>query len=206
MFVVNNKILPSIVLLMIIGCDSKTLFTAEQDKEDINTDVAMSEPLPSLSMQFRTNRNYSKNATPTLPIKTSKNPHQDQEIGELNHIHTQDNEVDITFISKLDLDEVYKISPEDEGLDNLIKLIESASSPNIKMAALDQLAGADAYIAIEATISALNDPNPEIALKALETIQFIGDESVVRHIEKLLIRSPSEKVRRAAKEAIDFLS
>jgi len=105
------------------------------------------------------------------------------------------------FVTELDIN---KFDLEGKELDTLIEIIKTNQDPEMRSLALERLSNAESYIAIETTILALNDDSVEVVLQALDTIEFIGDESVIRYIEKLLYHHTAE-VRDAAREAIDFL-
>jgi len=100
--------------------------------------------------------------------------------------------------------DINELDLEGEGLDTLIEIIKTNLDPGIRSLALERLSNTESYIAIETTILALNDDSVEVVLQALDTIEFIGDESVIRYIEKLLYH-PTTEVREAARETIDFL-
>ncbi|GEM_PF-4146960 len=100
--------------------------------------------------------------------------------------------------------DINELDLEGEGLDTLIEIIKTNLDPGIRSLALERLSNTESYIAIETTILALNDDSVEVVLQALDTIEFIGDDSVIRYIEKLLYH-PSTEVREAARKTIDFL-
>ncbi len=99
---------------------------------------------------------------------------------------------------------INELDLESKELDTLIEIIKTNQDPGIRSLALERLSNTESYIAIETTVSALNDDSVEVVLQALDTIEFIGDESVIRYIEKLLYH-PTAEIRDAAREAIEFL-
>ena len=58
--------------------------------------------------------------------------------------------------------------------------------------------------AIEALLRALNDPDPQVVIAALDSLEWIGDSSMIPYITPLL-QHPNADVRSAAEITISFL-
>lgn len=97
-----------------------------------------------------------------------------------------------------------ELEPEEEGLDRLIDLLANDPDPRVRAAATASLENSDSFGAVEALLAALRDPNPEVVVEVIDSLEFAGDASSIRHLEPLLAHEDS-RVREAASEAIDFL-
>jgi HEAT repeat protein len=69
----------------------------------------------------------------------------------------------------------------------------------------EQLGNADGYAAVSALVKALDDPDPAVVLKALDSLQFVGDETVGPILKAKCGNHPDPKVREACAEAADFV-
>ncbi len=99
---------------------------------------------------------------------------------------------------------VIEIEPEGEALDRLADLLANDPDPRVRAATTASLGSAERYEAMEALVWALDDPDPEVVLEVIDSLEFAGDASNVWHLEPLLAH-PDSRVRDAAADAIDFL-
>ncbi len=100
---------------------------------------------------------------------------------------------------------VADIEPEGEGLELLVDLLAGDPDPGVRTAAAEQLADGEGYAAVRALVDALADPDREVVLEAIESLELAGDASVVPDLEPLL-EHPDAEIRGAAEEALDFLA
>jgi len=100
---------------------------------------------------------------------------------------------------------VLAIEPEGEGLSALIGAIESDPDPRVRAAATVGLEESEEFAALQALVGALDDPNPEVVVEAVDSLEFAGDASVVASLEPLLAHGDA-RVRKAAADAIRLLA
>ena len=67
-----------------------------------------------------------------------------------------------------------------------------------------QLGYAKSPEATAGLVSALDDPDPEVVIEAIDALELIDDSTVIGSLEKLL-QHPDAQVQEAAKDAIEFL-
>jgi HEAT repeat protein len=96
------------------------------------------------------------------------------------------------------------LEPEEEGLNRLVDLLANDPDPRVRAAATVSLENSELFGAMEALLAALNDPNPEVVVEVIDSLEFAGDASTIRHLEPLLAHEDSS-VREAASGAIAFL-
>ena len=100
---------------------------------------------------------------------------------------------------------VLALEAEGEGLTALIDAIESDPDPRVRAAATVGLEESEEFAAVQALVGALDDPNPEVVVEAVDSLEFAGDASVVPSLEPLLGHSDA-RVRKAAADAIRLLA
>jgi len=100
---------------------------------------------------------------------------------------------------------VLALDPEGEGLTALIGAIEGDPDPRVRAAATVGLEESEEFAAVRALVGALDDPNPEVVVEAVDSLEFAGDASVVASLEPLLGHSDA-RVRKAAADAIRLLA
>jgi len=83
-------------------------------------------------------------------------------------------------------------------------VVQAPPDLRVRAAATASLENYDWFGAVEALRAALRDPNPEVVAEGVDSLEFAGDASSIRHLEPLLAHEDS-RVREAASEAIDFL-
>ncbi len=98
------------------------------------------------------------------------------------------------------------LSLESEGrdLERLGSLLESDPDPRVRAAATVGLEDAEDFAGLDALLGGLDDPNPEVVVEVLDSIEYAGDESVVPRLRPLLAHS-DPRVREAAANAIATL-
>ena len=99
---------------------------------------------------------------------------------------------------------VGRIQPDGEGSVRLQTILAEDSDPGVRAAAAYRLVGADSIGASRSLIAALADPEPEVVLAVIDTLEYSQDPSLIPDLEPLL-GHPDREVREAAADAIDFL-
>jgi len=95
---------------------------------------------------------------------------------------------------------------DEETIPALTDLALNDSEADVRKAALSALSDADQEdtAARGALLGALSDPDPQVVIIALDSIEWIGDASMIPEIKPLL-QDPNADVRSAAQITIDFL-
>ena len=99
---------------------------------------------------------------------------------------------------------VGRLDIEGEDLGRLIQLSAQDADPDVRVAAVEQLAPSEAPEGMGALVSALGDRDPSVVLAAIDALTFAGDETTVPSLEPLL-QHRDDEIRQAAEDAIDFL-
>jgi HEAT repeat protein len=99
---------------------------------------------------------------------------------------------------------VGRIQPDGEGSVRLQTILAEDLDPGVRAAAAYRLVGADSIDASRSLIAALADPEPEVVLAVIDTLEYSQDPSLIPDLEPLL-GHPDREVREAAADAIDFL-
>jgi hypothetical protein len=102
------------------------------------------------------------------------------------------------------LEAIERIEPEGEGLAILIGRLADDPSPKVRAAAATQLEDSDTLLAVDALVRALNDPDKEVVLDAIDALEFTDDETVADDLEPLEDH-PDPDISEAATEAICFI-
>ena len=89
------------------------------------------------------------------------------------------------------------------GYEAVIERLENDPDGAVRAAAAESLSSADVG-AVRPLLNALSDPDPRVALAALESLEMVGDEAVVADLTPAL-EHPDPEVRERAKEAEEFL-
>ncbi|MDH3735247.1 MAG: HEAT repeat domain-containing protein [Gemmatimonadota bacterium] len=101
-------------------------------------------------------------------------------------------------------DAVYDIEPEGVGLRYLIDTL-SDPDPEVRISVISQLEDADEEPeAIAGLVTALGDEDPEVVIEAIDAIEFVGDSSQIRDLQRYADH-PNEEVREAVADAIEYL-
>lgn len=89
------------------------------------------------------------------------------------------------------------------GYEAVVERLANDPDPAVRAAAAESLAGADVG-AVRPLLAALSDRDPRVAVAALESLEMVGDESIVPDLAPAL-EHPDPAVRERAKEAEEFL-
>jgi len=101
-------------------------------------------------------------------------------------------------------DAVYDIEPEGVGLRYLLDTL-SDPDPEVRISVISQLEDADEEPeAIAGLVTALGDENAEVVIEAIDAIEFVGDSSQIRDLQRYSDH-PNEEVREAIADAIEYL-
>lgn len=99
-------------------------------------------------------------------------------------------------------DSVY---PDAQGIDALAGVVTNDPEPAVRVAAAENLGySAGDPEAIGALLRALQDPEPEVVITALDAIGFVGDHTIIPELG-FLLEHPDPKVREATADAIGWL-
>lgn len=91
------------------------------------------------------------------------------------------------------------------GLEALASVLENDPFPAVRASAAETLGGAnDDVTALGILLQALEDPDPQVVLAALDAIEYQGDETTVPLLQPLL-RHRDPEVRERAVEAMEWL-
>ena len=75
----------------------------------------------------------------------------------------------------------------------------------MRISVISQLEDADEEPeAIAGLVTALGDDNPEVVIEAIDAIEFVGDSSQIRDLQRYSDH-PNEEVREAIADAIEYL-
>jgi len=183
------------IILLIMGCDS---LVPDEKRIPVNQTELKESKLKLFDKEVITLR-PKKYFYPSIENRDSLDAEESAYLDGFNS-NSKNKKIELS-VTEQDINE---LDLEGEGLDTLIEIIKTNLDPGIRSLALERLSNTESYISIETAILALNDDSVEVVLQALDTIEFIGDESVIRYVEKLLYH-PTAEVRDAAREAIDFM-
>jgi HEAT repeat protein len=103
------------------------------------------------------------------------------------------------------IEAVNGIDPEGPALTSLIALLADDPDARVRAAVAEQLGNADGYAAIDALFGALDDPDPTVVLKILDSLQFVCDETCAPVLRSKCLNHPDAKVREACAEAAEFV-
>jgi HEAT repeat protein len=93
----------------------------------------------------------------------------------------------------------------EEGAAELVDRLANDRSPEVRAASAQALGSLTATRAgTSALVAALDDPDPQVVLAALDSLQWIDDPSVLPDVQKVLDHSDPE-VREAAAETVSWL-
>jgi hypothetical protein len=89
------------------------------------------------------------------------------------------------------------------GYEAVVERLQNDPDGAVRAAAAESLSSADVG-AVRALLGALSDPDPRVVLAALESLEMVGDESIVADLAPALEHS-DPAVRGRAREAAEFL-
>jgi hypothetical protein len=99
---------------------------------------------------------------------------------------------------------VLELEGEGDGLKALVGAIERDPDPRVRAAATVGLEDSEEFAAVQALVGALRDPNADVVLEAIDSLEYAGDASVVASLQPLLAHT-DPRVRKAASDAIRLL-
>lgn len=103
------------------------------------------------------------------------------------------------------VDAAESLYPDDEGIAALTAAVTDDPEPAVRVAAAESLGHAlEDPAALAGLLRALDDPDPEVVVAALDSIEFVGDHTVIRELQ-FLLEHPNAEVREATVDAIGWL-
>ena len=96
------------------------------------------------------------------------------------------------------------LDAEGAGLSALMGALENDPDPRVRAATTVSLEESEELAAVQALVGALDDPEPEVVIEVLDSLEFAGDESTVIYVQPLLSH-PDPRVRQAAGNAMKLL-
>jgi len=101
-------------------------------------------------------------------------------------------------------DAARQIEAVGDGISQLGQLLADDPNAEVRVAAASQLSDSDSAGSINSLLAALDDPSSSVIIETLDSLVFVGDETIIPAIQPLL-RHPDAEVREAAADAVDFL-
>ncbi|MBW2543784.1 MAG: HEAT repeat domain-containing protein [Deltaproteobacteria bacterium] len=101
-------------------------------------------------------------------------------------------------------DAVFWIDLEGEALDQLISMLQSDPDAEVRASIVERLGEEESPAATAAVTAALQDRDPEVVLRAIETLEFDAGDWLIPELERLLAH-PDPEVRETAEDAILYL-
>lgn len=125
---------------------------------------------------------------------------------------TAESEIDWkALVAKLDasdpddrIEALEKIDPEGEGLPLIVDRLAHDPDPRVRVVAAEQLEFSDTLAGVDALVGALSDPHRDVILAAIDALELTDDYTVTQDLN-LLLEHPDTEIRKAAREAIDFI-
>jgi HEAT repeat protein len=102
------------------------------------------------------------------------------------------------------IDAVEMIDVEDEGLEPMLRVLETDPDHRVREAVAERLSMEEGPQVSAALVGALDDPHPKVRLAAIEALEFVDDPSTIPDLERLYDDVDPE-VADAAREAVEFL-
>jgi hypothetical protein len=99
---------------------------------------------------------------------------------------------------------VEDIEPVGDALYLLTDMLVKDPSPEVRIATAETLEDSDDPLAVAALVKCLQDENPTVILQCIESLDLLGDETTVVHLQPLLTHY-HPGVNAAAAEAIEAL-
>ena len=99
---------------------------------------------------------------------------------------------------------VEEVEPVGDALNLLTDMLVKDPSPEVRIATSEALEDSDDPLAVAALVKCLQDEDPVVIVKCIESLDLLGDETTVQHLEPLLTHY-DPNVNTAAAEAIEAL-
>jgi hypothetical protein len=131
------------------------------------------------------------------PMESVSEASSDEQAELLSNLDSPDPETRADAADWIDLD--------GPALKRLTSLLESDPDADVRATIADRFGEEESPAAITALVAALQDPNSEVVLRAIEALEFEGGAWLIPELERLLAHSDPE-VREAAQDAIDFVA
>ncbi len=96
------------------------------------------------------------------------------------------------------------LDAEGEDLDLLAKIVAEDDDPTVRATAAERLSHSESITSVRALVAALDDPEKEVVLEAIDGLSFVGDPGAIPDLKKKL-SDPDPEVVEAAQDAIEFL-
>jgi HEAT repeat protein len=100
---------------------------------------------------------------------------------------------------------VLALEPEGDQLKELERILKSDPDPRVRAAATASLENSEEFAAVRSLVDALHDPNPEVVVEVIDSLEFAADSSIVPDLEPLLAHEDAQ-VRQRAADAIAFFA
>ena len=97
-----------------------------------------------------------------------------------------------------------EIEPVGDALYLLTDMLLKDPSPEVRIATTEALENSDDPLAVAALVKCLQDENPAVIVRCIQTLDLLGDETTVQYLEPLLTHYDAS-VNTAASEAIESL-
>ena len=97
-----------------------------------------------------------------------------------------------------------EIEPVGDALYVLTDMLLKDPSPEVRIATTEALENSDDPLAVAALVKCLQDENPAVIVRCIQTLDLLGDETTVQYLEPLLTHYDAS-VNTAASEAIESL-
>ena len=101
-------------------------------------------------------------------------------------------------------DGAWQADAEGPALEPLLLAVADDPDPQVRIAALASLENSNTFATLSAVVSALQDENDDVVLAAIDSLEFAGDVTNVRDLQRLEWH-PNPEVAEAAMNAIEFL-
>ena len=99
---------------------------------------------------------------------------------------------------------VEEVEPVGDALNLLTDMLVKDPSPEVRIATSEALEDSDDPLAVAALVKCLQDEDPVVIVQCIESLDLLGDETTVQHLEPLLTHY-DPGVNAAAAEAIEAL-
>ncbi len=103
------------------------------------------------------------------------------------------------------LDIITTMDASGQDVQFLARVLQESVSADVKEAALGILQDGEREEVIPSIYSALNDADPEVSVRAIEAINFIGTPEDIPALQTLIDSTTNADVKQAAQDSIDLL-
>jgi len=103
------------------------------------------------------------------------------------------------------MEAVAGLEPEGAALESLMDILKNDPDARVREKAAEQAGEANGFLACAGLLDALNDPEPAVVLRTLDSLEFACDETVEPIVRQRCGQSENQAIRERCAEAIDFL-